>query len=55
MAKGSSVFATEMLIEEDAGEYRRTMARSPRSRAKGTRDADEVAPMGNGRFRSLLR
>ena len=40
MAKGSSVFAAELLIAEAAGEYRRTVALPRRGRAAGTCDTD---------------
>jgi hypothetical protein len=46
MAKGSSVFAASTLIEEAAGEHRRSVARPRRGRPPGTRDADQAAPVG---------
>ena len=46
MAKDSSVVAAEMHNEEDADEYRRTMACPSAGQSTGTRDADEAAPMG---------
>lgn len=48
MAKGSSVFAADVLITEVAGEYRRTVARLFGGWAAGTCDADEAAPLGDG-------
>ena len=54
MAKGSSVVAAGMHNEEDADEYRRTVACPTGGHPTGTRDADEAAPMGSGRAEPLF-
>ena len=46
MAKGSSVVAAGMHNEEDADEYRRTVACPTGGHPTGTRDADAVGALG---------